>query len=41
MARGENYDLIMTDGVVFAGDKVNITKRVIERLKSGFKESDG
>ena len=41
MARGENYDLIMTDGVVFAGDKVNITKRVIERLKSGFKGSDG
>ena len=41
MARGEDYDLIMTDGVVFAGDKVNITKRVIERLKSGFKESGG
>lgn len=41
MARGEKYDLIMTDGVVFAGDKVNITKRVIERLKSEFKESDG
>ena len=41
MARGEDYDLIMTDGVVFAGDEVNITKRVIERLKSDFKESDG
>lgn len=41
MARGENYDLIMSDGVVFAGDKVNITKRVLERLKSDFKESDG
>ena len=41
MAREEEYDLIMTDGVVFAGDKVNITRRVIERLKSGFKESDG
>ena len=41
MARGESYDLIMTDGVVFAGDRVNITQRVIERLKSGFKESDG
>jgi len=41
MARGEGYDLIMTDGVVFAGDKVNITQRVIERLKSDFKESDG
>lgn len=41
MARGENYDLIMTDGVVFAGDKVNITRRVIERLKADFEESDG
>ena len=41
MARGESYDLIMTDGVVFAGDKVNITRRVIERLKADFKESDG
>jgi len=41
MARREEYDLIMTDGVVFAGDKVNITKRVIERMKSDFKESDG
>ena len=41
MARGEEYDLIMTDGVVFAGDKVNITRRVIERMKSDFKESDG
>ena len=41
MARGEKYDLIVTDGVVFAGDRVNITKRVIERLKSEFKESGG
>ena len=41
MARGEGYDLIITDGVVFAGDKVNITRRVIERLKADFEESDG
>ena len=41
MARGESYDLIITDGVVFAGDRVNITKRVIERLKSEFNESGG
>jgi Skp family chaperone for outer membrane proteins len=40
MARGEEYDLIMTDGVVFAGDKVNITKRVIEHLNAEFEESD-
>ena len=41
MARAQEYDLIITDGVVFAGDKVNITTRVIERLKSDFKETDG
>ena len=41
MARSEEYDLIITDGVVFAGDRVNITTRVIERLKSVFNESDG
>ena len=41
MARSEEYDLIITDGVVFAGDRVNITTRVIERLKSEFDESDG
>ena len=41
MAQGESYDLIITDGVVFAGEKVNITQRIIELLKSDFKESDG
>jgi len=41
MARAESYDLIMTDGVVFAGDKADITKRVIDRLKADFNESDG
>lgn len=41
MASAEKYDLIITDGVVFASDKVNITSRVIERLKSDFKKSDG
>ena len=41
MARGEDYDLIMAEGVIFAGDKVDITKRVIERLQSQFKQSDG
>jgi outer membrane protein len=40
MARAEKYDLVITDGVVFAGDKVNITKRVIEHLNAEFEESD-
>ena len=41
MAREEQYDLIITDGVIFAGEKVNITKRVIERLRSEFEASGG
>ena len=41
MARKEEYDLIMTDGVIFAGEKIDITKRVIERLRSESKGSGG
>lgn len=41
MARGENYDLIMAEGVIFAGARVDITKQVIERLQSQFRQSDG
>ena len=41
MARRESYDLIMVEGVIFAGAKIDITKRVIERLQSEFEKSDG
>ena len=41
MAKEERYDLIVTDGVIFAGEKVDITRRVIERLRSGFEASGG
>ena len=41
MARQEGYDLIMAEGVIFAGDRVDVTKQVIERLRSEFKQSDG
>ena len=37
MARSEAYDLILTDGVVFAGERVDITDAVIERLKAEFR----
>lgn len=37
MARSEDYDLILTDGVVFAGERVDITDTVIERLKVEFR----
>ena len=37
MAKVEAYDLILTDGVVFAGDRVDITDTVIERLQAEFR----
>ena len=37
MARSEAYDLILTDGVVFAGERVDITDAVIERLMAEFR----
>ena len=33
LARAESYDIVLTDGVVFAGERVDITERVIERLR--------
>ena len=34
LARAEAYDVILTDGVVFAGERVDITGKVIDRLKA-------
>jgi len=34
LAKAEKFDLIISDGVIFAGDKVDITDKVINRLKS-------
>ena len=34
MAKTEEYDLILSDGVVFAGANVDITNRVLERLQT-------
>ncbi len=33
LAKAENFDLIISDGVIHAGDKVDITEKVISRLK--------
>ncbi len=33
LAKENNYDLILEAGVVYASDKVDITERVVERLK--------
>ena len=37
MAKAEDYDLILTDGVVFAGERADITDTVIETLKAEFR----
>jgi outer membrane protein len=35
LAKAEKFDLIISDGVIFAGGKVDITDKVINRLKKG------
>ncbi|VAW93495.1 Periplasmic chaperone of outer membrane proteins Skp @ Outer membrane protein H precursor [hydrothermal vent metagenome] len=37
LAETEKYDLILSDGVVFASDNVDITEAVIQRLSTEFK----
>lgn len=34
LAKQDNYDLIVGDGAIYASDRVDITDRVLERLKS-------
>lgn len=40
LAKSENYDLIMSEGVVFASDRINITTKVLERLNAAFKKGN-
>lgn len=37
IAKEEGYDLIVGEGVIYASDKVDVTQRVVERLKKGYK----
>jgi len=39
IAKSEKYDLVVSDGVVFANDRVNMTGKVIARLKQEFAKS--
>lgn len=39
IAKKEKYDLIVSDGVVYADDRINITGKVVERLKQEFKQA--
>lgn len=34
LAKQENYDLIVSDGAIYASDRVDITPKILERLKS-------
>lgn len=39
LAKAEQYDLIVSDGVIFAGARVDITDKILERLRADFKAS--
>jgi outer membrane protein len=39
LAKQEKYDLVVSDGVIFAGDRVDITDKVLARLQALQKES--
>lgn len=32
LAKEENYDLLLTDGVIYAGEKIDVTKQVQDKL---------
>ena len=38
LAEAEKYDLIVSDGVIFAGQRVDITDQILERLRVDFKK---
>ena len=37
VAKADKYDLIMGEGVIYASNKVDITQKVIDRLKQQYK----
>ncbi len=39
LAKAEKYDLIVSDGVIFAGKRVDMTDKILERLRANFKSS--
>ena len=41
VAKAQKFDLILTDGVIYAGEKVDITEEVIKRLQADFKRAGG
>ena len=41
MAKSEDYDLVISDGVLFASERVDITRTVLERLVEEHKRQGG
>ena len=39
LAKAEKYDLIVSDGVIFAGKRVDITDMILEQLRADFKKA--
>lgn len=39
IAKSEKYDLIVGDGVIYADDRIDITDKIVGRLKQGFKQT--
>ncbi len=39
LAKTEKYDLIVSDGVIFAGKRVDITDMILEQLRADFKKA--
>ena len=39
LAKAEKYDLIVSDGVIFAGERVDITDKILERLRANVKST--
>lgn len=40
LAKAESYDLVVADGVIYAGERVDITDKVIGQLTAQFKKSN-
>lgn len=38
IAKNEKYDLILSDGVVYSSDKLDITDKVLDKMKKAFKK---
>lgn len=38
LAKDEKIDLILSEGVVYASDKINLTEKVLKRLKTQYKK---